>query len=265
VGPHEVSHQWWGHKVGWASDHHQWLSEGFADFSAGLFLQQIEHKPDQYLKYWDRAREAILAKNNFGVRPNDAGPLWMGLRLNTYKTEGAYNRLVYPKGGYVLHMLRYLMFDRDTGDKDFIALMHDFVKAYLHRNASTESFQAVVEKHMKPSIDLQRHGKMDWFFREWVYGTEVPSYRLEYSLTDEAGGKVLFKGKVTQSGVSPRFLMAAPVYFDFDGSVVVAGSVALLGNQTSNEFKIRLPQRPRRVLLNANHDVLAAESVAKEM
>ena len=50
-----------------------------------------------------------MAKNNFGNRPNDAGPLWMGIRLNTFKTGGAYNRIVYPKGGYVLHMLRSLM------------------------------------------------------------------------------------------------------------------------------------------------------------
>jgi hypothetical protein len=27
---HEVSHQWWGHRVGWKSYHDQWLSEGFA-------------------------------------------------------------------------------------------------------------------------------------------------------------------------------------------------------------------------------------------
>ena len=40
VTPHEVAHQWWGHAVGWASYHDQWLSEGFAEFSAGLFLQQ---------------------------------------------------------------------------------------------------------------------------------------------------------------------------------------------------------------------------------
>jgi hypothetical protein len=44
-----------------------------------------------------------------------------------------------------------------------------------------------------------------------------------------------------------------------------AGSVTLLGNMTSNEFKLRLPKKPKRVLLNANHDVLAAETVVKEM
>ena len=265
VTPHEVAHQWWGHMVGWASYHDQWLSEGFADFSAGLFLQQTDSKPDKYLKYWERAQETIMAKNSFGNRPNDAGPLWMGLRLNTYKTGGAYNRIVYPKGGYVLHMLRYLMYDRDTGDKDFTAMMHDFVATYLNQNASTESFKSVVEKHMKPALDLERNGKMDWFFREWVYGTEIPSYRMEYSLASEADRKVMFTAKVTQSGVSSTFVMAVPLYFDFDGHVVRAGAVTLLGNMTSNEVKIRLPKKPKRVLLNANHDVLAAETAVKEM
>jgi len=265
VTPHEVAHQWWGHMVGWASYHDQWLSEGFADFSAGVFLQQTEPKPDKFLKYWERAQEMITAKNNFGNRPNDAGPLWMGIRLDTFKTGGAYRRMIYPKGGFVLHMLRYLMYERDTGDKDFIAMMHDFVATYLNQNASTESFKSVVEKHMKPALDLERNGKMDWFFREWVYGTEIPSYRLEYSLAPEPGGKFLFTAKVTQSGVSSRFVMGVPIYFDFDGHVMRAGSVALLGNMTSSEVKLRLPKKPKRVLLNANHDVLAAETVVKEM
>ena len=34
VTAHEVSHQWWGHMVGWTTFHDQWLSEGFAFFSA---------------------------------------------------------------------------------------------------------------------------------------------------------------------------------------------------------------------------------------
>ena len=39
VTAHEVAHQWWGHVVGWASYRDQWISEGFATFSAGLYLQ----------------------------------------------------------------------------------------------------------------------------------------------------------------------------------------------------------------------------------
>ena len=265
VIPHEVSHQWWGHMVGWASYHDQWLSEGFADFSAGLFLQQVEHDSGKYHKYWERARDMILQKNSYGYRADDAGPLWMGIRLNTFKTSGAYNRLVYPKGGYVLHMLRYLMLDRQTGDQDFIDMMHDFVRTYLHRNASTESFKAVVEKHMKPAMDLDHNGRMDWFFNEWVYGMEVPSYRLEYTLSPEEGGKYLLTGKVTQSAVSDGFIMSVPMYLDFDGKIMRLGTAQMKGNQTGNEFKIRLPKKPKRVLLNANDDVLATEAVVRAM
>ncbi len=264
VTPHEVAHQWWGHMVGWASYHDQWLSEGFADFSAGLFLQQVEKKHEPYLKYWERARRTIVDKNSFGNRPNDAGPLWMGLRLNTFKTNGAYNRLVYPKGGYVLHMLRSLMWDRNTGDKNFMDMMHDFVATNLQKNASTESFQAVVEKHMTQDMNLDGSGRMDWFFRQWVYGTEIPSYRLDYSLSNEPGGKVLFTATVTQSGVSDRFHMSVPLYFDFAGHLNRAGSIPLHGNQTSKEFKIRLPQRPKKVILNEEFDVLAENVEMKE-
>src|SRR5262249_45621968 len=154
VTPHEVAHQWWGHMVGWATYRDQWLSEGFADFSAGLFLQLTEPKPDKYLKYLETARDAILSKNNYGISPNEAGPLCMRLRVNTPRAASAYQRLIYAKGGYVLHMLRSLMWDPQTGDQNFIAMMHDFVESHLFKPATTESFQAVVEKHMTPNMTL---------------------------------------------------------------------------------------------------------------
>ena len=71
--PHEVAHQWWGHIVGWSSYHDQWLSEGFADFSASLFLQFAHKNTDKYLQFLRRWKDAILEKNNHGLCPNDAG------------------------------------------------------------------------------------------------------------------------------------------------------------------------------------------------
>jgi len=260
VTPHEVSHQWWGHLVGWATYHDQWISEGFADFSASLFLQFTEKKPDKYNEFWERARKAITEKNQFGFAANDAGPLWMGLRLNTFRTGRAYQKLVYPKGAYILQMLRQLMWSAKTGDQDFLAMMQDFVKSYTNKNASTEDFREVVNRHMKPDLDLQHNGRADWFFREWVYGSEIPRYHFEYSLAPGDQGKVMLTGKVTQSGVSTNFVMPVPVYADFDGNIVRLGSVALQGNQTSKEFKVMLPKKPKRLLVNAHHDVLAAEN-----
>ncbi|MEN3335704.1 MAG: hypothetical protein V7641_5069 [Blastocatellia bacterium] len=263
VTPHEVSHQWWGHIVGWASYHDQWLSEGFAEFSAGIYLQATEPNADKYLKYWQRAREAILEKNTFGRRPNDAGPIWLGLRLNTYKTAGAYNRMVYPKGGYILHMLRAMMWDSKAHDQKFIDMMHDFVKTYTHRNASSEGFKAIVEKHMTPGMDVEGNHRMDWFFDEWVYGTEIPRYRFQYSLVPEADGKVLLKGALTQMEVSQRFKMLVPVYVDFDGKLMRLGMVTMQGSATK-EFQVRLPQKPKRLVINAFHDVLASESTSEQ-
>jgi aminopeptidase N len=103
VTPHEVAHQWWGHAVGWASYHDQWLSEGFAEFSAGLFLQQAVGAAwrKDYIEFWERLRQRILETNNYGIAPNDAGPLWMGLRLISPRTEDAYQNVTYPKGAYV--------------------------------------------------------------------------------------------------------------------------------------------------------------------
>jgi hypothetical protein len=84
-------------------------------------------------------------------------------------------------------------------------MMHDFVKTYHHQNASTESFKAIVDKHMIPRMDMEGNKKMDWFFNQWVYGTEIPRYKLDYTLTPESDRKVILKGTVTQSDVSPYF------------------------------------------------------------
>src|SRR5262249_28167694 len=158
-----------------------------------------------------------LEKNQYGLRPNDAAPLWLGWRSSYHKLPGAYQALGYRKGGYALYMLYQMMYDRQNGDKAFIAMMQDFVKTYHNRNASTEAFKQIVDKHMQPKMDLAGDKKMDWFFLQWVYGTEIPRYRLDYALTPQAEGKFLLTGTITQSDVSEGFRMLVPIYLDFDG------------------------------------------------
>jgi len=157
-------------------------------------------------------------------------------------------------------MLRQIMWDPKKQDQDFIDLMHDFVKSYEQKNASTEDFRSVVNRHMKKDMDLGGNGGIDWFFHQWVYGTDIPRYRLEYSISPGDQGKVLLTGKVTQSDVSQTFRMPVPVYIEFEDGIFRLGSVVVVGNATSPEFKIALPRKPKRVLLNANHDILNAEN-----
>jgi hypothetical protein len=258
VTAHEVSHQWWGHMVGWSTYHDQWLSEGFATFSASLFLLLTEKTPDKYLKYWQDARTYVLEKNNYGNRRNDAGPVWLGERLDSARNSSAYDAVIYRKGAYVLHMLRMLMHDNKDGDKPFIDMMHDFVSQYMNKNASTEAFEKVVEQHMTPAMNLAGTNKMDWFFYEWLYTTSVPKYKFDYTLTDADGGKCLLKATLTQSEVPSTFLMPVPVYADFDGKIARLGSVPMLGSKASNEIQLMLPKRPKKVMINYWHDILEA-------
>jgi aminopeptidase N len=257
VTPHEVSHQWWGHAVGWASYHDQWLSEGFAEFSAGLFLQQAvagDWRKD-YIEFWERLRKRILEKNNFAIAPNDAGPLWMGTRLISPRSESAYQNVTYAKGAYVLEMLRSIMYSPENQDKDFIAMMHDFVESHRERQASTESFKAIAEKHMTKGMDLAGNGKLDWFFDEWVYGTQVPKYHFEYQLVPAEAGKVKLHFTLTQSEVDDRFVMLVPVFVDFGKGMVRIGQVGIAGNSTKST-DVLLPAKPKAVALNAYKDIL---------
>lgn len=257
VTPHEVAHQWWGHAVGWASYHDQWLSEGFAEFSAGLFLQQAvagDWRKD-YIDFWERLQKRIVEKNNYGIAPNDAGPLWMGQRLDSPRTEHAYQNVTYPKGAFVLQMLRSIMYSPQDGDKPFIAMMHDFVESHRDKPASTESFKAIVEKHMSKTMDLAGNGRLDWFFNEWVYGTQIPKYHIDYQISPGEGGRANLHLTVTQSEVDDQFVMLVPVFADFGKGMVRIGQLGLKGN-SSHTVDVPLPMQPKKVALNAYKDIL---------
>ena len=257
VTPHEVAHQWWGHTVGWASYHDQWLSEGFAEFSASLFLQNATGKDwhKEYVEFWDRLRRRLLDKNNFGIAPNDAGPLWMGLRLISPRSGNAYQNVTYPKGAYVLEMLRSIMYSQEDGDKGFIAMMHDFVDSHRERAASTESFKAIAEKHMTKLMDVDGNHRLDWFFDEWVYGTEIPRYQFEYQVTPTEDGKAKLHLTLTQSEVDNHFFMLVPIFADFGKGWVRIGQMGAVGNSTRSTDAV-LPAVPKKVAMNAYKEIL---------
>lgn len=256
VGPHEVAHQWWGHLIGWTSYRDQWMSEGFAEFSTSLYVQYVRKDPDKFIDFWNNQRERITQASvqTNDRRPYMVGPVTQGFRLNSGKTGRTYQNMVYPKGAYILHMLRMMMFDAasGTGDKRFSAMMQDFIKTHYNKDVCTEDLKRIVEKHMTPQMNLGGNARMDWFFNQWVYGTEMPSYKLDYQLN----GNTL-SGRITQSGVSDNFRMLVPVYVDFGKGWQKIGAAPLAGNTTFDLPNIPLPQSPKRVALAAFNDVLA--------
>jgi len=102
---------------------------------------------------------------------------------------------------------------------------------------------------------------MNWFFNQYVYGTALPTYKLDYSFESGADGDMVFGFKITQSNVEDNFRMLVPIYLELaDGRTVNLGRARLAGN-TSVEQKVPirgLRERPKRALLNYYDGVLAS-------
>ena len=260
VAPHEISHQWWGHAVGWSSYHDQWMSEGFAQLSASLYIQYVKKDLKEFNDFWEEQRQMIVQSSpaTKGYKPYTVGPVTQGYRLQTAKTGSIPRYLIYPKGAYILHMIRMMMYNNKSGDADFSKMMKDFIASHYNKDVSTEDFKAIVEKHITPAMDIDKNGKMDWFFDEWVYGTDVPAYKLEYSV-DKSGDKAVLNAKITQSGVSDNFVMPVPIYVDLGEGFVSLGTVTIAGNNSINLKDIQLPKTPKKVTIAALNDVLATK------
>jgi hypothetical protein len=100
---------------------------------------------------------------------------------------------------------------------------------------------------------------MDWFFNEYVYGTALPTYKLDSSF-EKNGDDTVFTFKVTQSGVDERFRMLVPLYLELgDGRIMQLGRASVVGN-SSVDGKVPLKGlkvAPKRAMVNYMDDVLA--------
>jgi hypothetical protein len=115
---------------------------------------------------------------------------------------------------------------------------------------------------MSPQMDLDKNRRMDWFFNQYVYGTDLPAYHFEGQVTQN-GDAASLHFKLIQSSVPPDFRMLVPIYLEFaDGKVSRLGSVTITGSRTV-EQTIALPKLPaavKRVMINYYYDVLSTDN-----
>ena len=260
VTPHEVSHQWWGQEVGFSSYRDQWMSEGFANFSVSLFLAATNKNLNEFHDFWNEQHQNLVQKNKFGKRPIDVGPLTMGYRVNNEKTgDFVAQELIYSKGAFVMHMLQSMYWTPAQGEAPFKHSMQTFVKEYAGKAATTEDLQRSFESTMPKWLDIYHNGKLDWFFNEYVYGTELPHYEITSDFTT-ADGETSAHFKVSQSNVSKDFVMLVPLYLQMaDGRTVRILNLGMPGDATiERTVKLgKLPSPAKKLLLNYNWDVLS--------
>ena len=255
---HETAHQWWGNWV-WTSGYRdQWINEALSSYSA---LLMAEHRrgpgaDEQVLRSWLESYRAGLLQADEDGRPAEAtGALSLGQRLNSSQSPNGYVTVVYNKGPWVIHMLRELLRDSETGsDERFFEVLRRVVARGGSEPLTTEELQRAFEALLPPAADVENTGRLDWFFDQWVHDTGIPRYRLDWRLAGDASQGWQVEGSIEQSEVSDLFTMPVPVYARNGAAWSRLGTVVVTGTRVS--FRLAAAARPDEVALDPLGTVL---------
>jgi hypothetical protein len=253
---HEVAHQWWGNVVAWSSYRDQWIDEAIANYLAVLFAD-TQKSPDRTLHVWlGRYRRQLTEKlPGAAEAAGEIGALSLGARLNSSKSPDAYEEIIYSKGTWIIHMLREML--RQPGDRNpnarFTALLRALVTKYAFRALSTDDLQQEVEAVMTRGMDLEGGRSMEWFFEEWVRGTGIPHYRVEFTAHHTEKGYQV-RGKLFQTGVPRSFIASVPLYAGGAGRGTLLTTVVTAGPETS--FHFVSPNLPRKIAIDPQMTLL---------
>ena len=194
VVAHEIAHQWFGDSVTESTWADLWLSEGFATYFAGLFLEKYENEQ----AFRDYMRDAATRyfsyekKRNAPIHDTETRDLMQLLNENNYE-----------KGAWVLHMLR-----KRVGDEAFFKGLRNYYNDHRESNATTEDLRQALEKSSGKNLKQ--------FFARWVYGSGHPRYSLDWgSMERHAGAFITVSLKQIQDG--EVFLDPVPIEFTVNG------------------------------------------------
>ena len=155
---HEIAHQWFGDSVTESTWSDLWLSEGFATYFAGLFVQRQEGEDAFQLYMKDASRKVFAYEREHRTPIFDA---------ETENLMDLLNPNNYEKGAWVLHMLR-----ANLGDAAFYQGIRAYYNSHAQSNASTEDLRRAFEKASGRNLRS--------FFARWVYDSGHPQYELEW-------------------------------------------------------------------------------------
>jgi aminopeptidase N len=129
--------------------------------------------------------------------------------------------------------------------------MTRFASEQMHQMASTATFeQAVTTAFDEP---------MDWFFDQWVYGVDVPTYRADLRVVagSDVEGEAPFRlsGTVQQEDVPDGFRMPVPIAVRFADRPPLLRRVWVDTGMV--DVDLPLPARPTEVEFNYLNGVLA--------
>jgi aminopeptidase N len=192
---HEIAHQWFGDSVTQSTWADLWLSEGFATYFAGLFIEKHDGD-DAFRDYLRNAAQEYFTYEKQRNEPihDTSTPILMRL-LNPNN---------YEKGAWVLHMLR-----KRLGDDAFFKGIRNFYHAHRESNATTEDLRTALEK----SSGMNLRG----FFARWIYGSGHPVYEWSSQTVENRNGRNTVTVVLKQAQPGPPFLDPVPVTVTSEG------------------------------------------------
>jgi aminopeptidase N len=166
---HETAHQWFGDAVTVAEWPDVWLSEGFATYFAALYTEHAQGDSAFHAEL-RKMRTTVVAAAITREKPviDDA--------LDDLRR--VLNSNVYPRAGFVLHMLR-----REIGDSAFFGGIQSYYATFRDSTARTSDLQA----HMERAAGRP----LEWFFTQWLRRTGLPAVRVEWAYAEASNAVVL--------------------------------------------------------------------------
>jgi aminopeptidase N len=219
---HELAHQWWGDCITCNDWKEVWLNEGFASYSEALWKEHTGGKP-AYRLYMDAM---------------DNGP-YSG---TIYDPPYVWSSIVYDKGAWVLHMLRWIM--RDEG---FFQMLLDYRAAHEYSNVVTADLVSIAE--------AVYGGDLSWFFDAWIYHEGRPDYEYWWEYSGTGPYTVNVYVRQVQSSSYPTYKMPLRLRVDTTGP---SEGFTVWDSLRTQAFVVSVPNEPTGVVCDPKHKILGA-------
>jgi hypothetical protein len=256
VVAHETGHQWWGSRVSNANNRNYWFVESLAEYFSALYLEAVYGK-NEYLQQVEEWRRNIL-ESDLKASVQNASAIWPG-----EGGFGPYVAAVYNKGPFAFHMLREIF-----GDEKFFVFLKAFSQELdKKREIVTLDIQHAAENNLGGVTPdgTPYAADLGWFFDQWIRGSGVPQYRLDYKVRQAEDRSWIIEGTVEQRvlvGNKRDHEVLDNQYYRGVADITVKTAKSeyvqrmLIEGQTT-PLMLKVPEKPLEVILNKENDILA--------
>jgi aminopeptidase N len=173
----EVAFQWWGQSVGLKSFDDAWISQGLAEWSAFALREGTLSSGPLDAAQRDEQERALTFEQTASIARAPSA---------LDDQSSAYQSIVFYKGAMVFRMLR-----ETIGKDKFNQLLRAFFEQYKGKNASIDDFEKLTTQVVGQN--------MRYFFAQWVEGTGVPEFTVDYQIIRTRAGKFRTRGTIKQN------------------------------------------------------------------